>query len=100
MSDALAVYGYASVVTSTPRSRAPRIIASASSARSPAVLFMWTMWSAAPVAAALAITSWKGGSAPPRTKSADDRRWMNTGASCPAAISNIRSSSRWLAPGV
>ena len=87
-------------MTSRPRSRAPRIIASASSARAPAVLFTCTTWTAAPVTAAFAITSWKGASAPPRGKAADERRWTNAGASYSAATSNICSSSRWLAPGV
>ena len=62
------------MVTSTPRARAPRINSSADVADSPALLFMCTMCTEAPVAAAFAITSWNGAIAPPARKAPDERR--------------------------
>src|SRR5207248_2078204 len=52
-----AVYGYASVVTSRPRSRAPRMSWSSSGVSRWPMLVTWTTCREAPVAAASAITS-------------------------------------------
>jgi hypothetical protein len=83
----LAVYGYASVVTSTPRSLAPRIISNVVRAISSALEFMCTMCTEAPVAAAFAITSWKAPRVPPEFS---PRRWTYAGVPRAAASRNSR----------
>ena len=77
MADAIsvidAVYGYASVVTSRPRARAPSMMRKASGVRSSAMLFRCTTCTGAPDAAASAITSWSSATMSPA------RMWTKTG---------------------
>src|SRR3989442_1344856 len=96
-----AVYGYASVVTSRPRSRAPRMSWRRNGVSRWPMLVTWTTWREAPVVAASAITSCSAATPPPVAGSRPPwRRCTKQDTPWCAATRNRRRISSRLAPGV
>ena len=95
-----APYGYASTVTSSPRSRAPAIISRQTGASARQLLLMWTMCTGAPLMALAAIISLTDSMLEPGSVLPTLRMCTNTGRCRSAASWNIRITSRRVAPGV